>query len=150
MLLTRKTDYALVALAGLARQERASSARDLAAQLHLPLPVLRNVLKVLATEGLLASTRGPSGGYRLAQPAHEITLARIVEAIEGPVQLLSCCPAGSDEVPRCRYEDSCHIKGNVQAVHVRLMGFLNEVTLDQIIPQAGTAVNAPLPSEALT
>ena len=67
MLLTRKTDYALVALAGLARHPAAyASARDLAGQLQLPLPVLRNILKQLAAAGLLASTRGPSGGYKLA------------------------------------------------------------------------------------
>ena len=143
MLLTRKTDYALVALAGLARLGgEAASARDLAEQLHLPLPVLRNILKVLATHGLLVSSRGPSGGYRLARPAHDISLAEIVEVIEGPVQLLTCCPPeGNEQVPRCRIEDSCLIKLNVGRVHDRLMGFLHDVTLDQIVPEAKTATS---------
>ena len=134
MLLTRKTDYALVALAGLARQGDASaSARDLAEQLHLPLPVLRNILKVLTSHGLLVSTRGPSGGYRLARPPARITLAQIIEIIEGPVQLVTCCPTTPGEVEtRCQLEDSCLIKGNVRKVHESLMEFLNEVTLDQL------------------
>ena len=137
MLLTRKTDYALVALAGLARLGgEAASARDLAEQLHLPLPVLRNILKVLATHGLLVSSRGPSGGYRLARPAHDISLAEIVEVIEGPVQLLTCCPPeGNEAVPRCRIEDSCLIKVNVGRVHDRLMEFLHDVKLDQMVPE---------------
>jgi Rrf2 family protein len=143
MLLTRKTDYALVSLAGLARLGgEAASARDLAEQLHLPLPVLRNILKELATHGLLVSSRGPSGGYRLAKPAHDISLAEIVEVIEGPVQLLTCCSGDGDEaVSRCRIEDSCMIKLNVGRVHERLMGFLHDVTLDQIVPETATATH---------
>ncbi len=143
MLLTRKTDYALVSLAGLARLGgEAASARDLAEQLHLPLPVLRNILKELATHGLLVSSRGPSGGYRLAKPAHDISLAEIVEVIEGPVQLLTCCPGDGDEtVSRCRIEDSCMIKLNVGRVHERLMGFLHDVTLDQIVPETATVTH---------
>ncbi len=143
MLLTRKTDYALVALAGLARQDNdAASARDLAEQLHLPLPVLRNILKVLATHGLLLSSRGPSGGYRLARDPHEISLAEIVEVIEGPVQLLTCCPTEpNDPKPRCQLEDSCRIKSNVGRVHERLMAFLHDVTLDQIADDADVTDN---------
>ena len=143
MLLTRKTDYALVALAGLARQDNdAASARDLAEQLHLPLPVLRNILKVLATHGLLLSSRGPSGGYRLARDPHEISLAEIVEVIEGPVQLLTCCPTEpNDPRPRCQLEDSCRIKSNVGRVHERLMAFLHDVTLDQIADESGMTHN---------
>ena len=141
MLLTRKTDYALVALAGLAhRGGDAASARDLADELHLPLPVLRNILKVLATRGLLTSSRGPSGGYRLARLPREISLADIVGAIEGPVQLVTCCPPGDDGAGHvCQLEESCLIKINVGRVHDRLIGFLNEVTLDQIAPDAAVA-----------
>ncbi len=135
MLLTRKTDYAMVALAGLARRGRAGgSARDLAEELRLPLPLLRNLLKSMASAGLLDSTRGPTGGYRLARPPEAITLAEVVGAIEGPVHLVTCCPGGGDGEPghRCRLEDSCQIKGNVRQVHDRLMRFLQGVTLDEI------------------
>ncbi len=152
MLLTRKTDYALVALAGLARQADAASARDLAEQLHLPLPVLRNILKDLATHGLLLSSRGPSGGYRLARDPHEISLADIVAVIEGPVQLVTCCPPDPDVAhPRCRLEDSCRIKSNVGRVHERLMEFLHDVTLDQIADESGATHNlTTLRSDSLT
>ena len=154
MLLTRKTDYALVALAGLARSgDDAASARDLAYQYNLPLPVLRNILKVLATHGLLTSSRGPTGGYRLARLPREISLAEIVTAIEGPMQLVTCCPTGSDAMDHaCQLEDSCLIKLNVGRVHDRLIGFLHEVTLDQIAPDAAVATGtvAVLRSEPAT
>ncbi|MHC4416608.1 MAG: RrF2 family transcriptional regulator [Planctomycetota bacterium] len=143
MLLTRKSDYALVALAALARHGReGASARDLAEKLHLPLPVLRNILKLMANHGLLKSTRGPSGGYRLARPPNQITLADVVKVIEGPVQLARCCPPppGEDE-HQCRLEDSCQIKTNVRRVHESLLEFLNQVTLAQI---AGDQRSRPL------
>ena len=143
MLLTRKTDYALVALAGLARMHGPGSARDLSGQLHLPLPVLRNILKQLAASGLLISTRGPSGGYRLARPASAISLAEVVEAIEGPVQLARCCPVTPGDEPRCRLEDSCHIKGRVQGVHEGLMRFLGDITLERIAGEVQTIPLAP-------
>ncbi len=143
MLLTRKTDYALVALAGLAHLDRRSaSARDLAAELHLPLPVLRNILKILASHGLLVSARGPSGGYRLAKPASEITLREVVEVIEGPVQLARCCPAQGGEPPSCQLEDSCLIKGNVRSIHESLLEFLSGYTLAEIAPDRGGAPQA--------
>lgn len=138
MLFTRRTDYALVALAGLAREETPASARDLADQLNLPLPVLRNILKLLAAGGLLVSTRGPSGGYRLAREPGRITLGQVIEIIEGPVQLALCCPVAGDEDPRCRLEESCLIKANVRKVHQRLMSFLDDVTLDELAPQPQT------------
>lgn len=136
MLLTRKTDYALVALAGLAHMDRSSaSARDLAEELKLPLPVLRNILKVLTSHGLLISSRGPSGGYQLARPPEQITLAQVVEVIEGPVQLARCCPVqGVEADAPCRLEDSCLIKGNVRMIHESLMRFLNNINLAQVVP----------------
>ena len=66
--LTRKTDYALVALAYLARWEQGCvSARDIAARVRIPLPMLMGILNQLARRGLVISTRGAKGGYRLAR-----------------------------------------------------------------------------------
>ncbi len=142
VLLTRKTDYALVALAGLSRAGvTRASARDLARDFHLPLPLLRNILKVLASHGLLVSTRGPNGGYQLARAPRGITLAEIVEAMEGPMELVPCChPTSTPQDEGCRLEDSCHIKGQVRTVHGRLLRFLEEVTLDQIAGEHDLAV----------
>ena len=150
MLLTRKTDYALVALAGLARHPAAyASARDLAGQLQLPLPVLRNILKQLAAAGLLASTRGPSGGYKLSRPQGDISLADVVAAIEGPMQLAMCCPVHPGDEPRCRLEDSCHIKSRVRHVHEGLVQYLHQITLADIADDAGS-VPAPIVHMTLT
>ena len=132
--LSRKADYGLVALAGLAARSDTASARELSDSLHLPLPALRNILKRLTGHGILISTQGPQGGYRLARRPDKITLGQLVEAIDGPVRLVRCCPgpAGEDE-PRCQLEDSCRIKGAVQQVHRDLIDYLDRLTLAHIV-----------------
>ena len=145
LLLTRKTDYALLALASLARQTPAgASARGLAERLKLPLPVLRNILKQLTSRGVLKSTRGTRGGYRLARSPHQITLAQLLEAIEGPMRLARCCsvPEGEEEA-ECQLEESCLIRGNMRKVHASLMQFLDEVTLAQLAAKDSSAELKP-------
>ena len=149
--LTRKTDYALVALASLAMQAPVgASANELARRLNLPLAALRNILKRLAQHGLVASTQGAAGGYRLARPAEQITLAEVVHAVQGPVRLTLCCPADSVDSGGhhlCRLEDGCRIKATVRTVHQRLVQFLDQVNLAQIAAgEVGQA--AALTSEA--
>jgi len=136
--LTRKTDYAIVALAGLARPEmpemvRASS-RDLAERYDLPLPLLRNILKRLTSCGLVISSRGPQGGYRLARDPDRITLADLVEAIEGPVQLAVCCRPDEDAVGQatCELEGSCEIRQPIRRLNRLMRAVLSSITLAQV------------------
>ena len=88
---TRKTDYALIALTHMAKHsEECDSAREIAGLYGIPLPLLMNILKQMAQQGLAQSVRGPRGGYRLAMPAEKISLNDIIKAVEGPVQLVQC------------------------------------------------------------
>ena len=132
--LTRKADYALVALADLARNSPALlSARAIAEKYRLPLPVLTNVLNGLTRCGLVVSTRGARGGYRLARPADRISVAEIVEAVEGSIRFAACCPTDEvDDPSSCELVDVCPIHGPIQAVHQIICDVLNRVTLDEI------------------
>src|SRR5262245_55281119 len=94
--LTKRTEYALIALCHLARQPETVSARDLAHRYAVRLPLLMNVLKTLNHNGLVRSVRGAHGGYRLAVPADKLSLARVAEAIEGPMRLVKCVSALPD------------------------------------------------------
>ena len=93
--LTRKTDYALVALAGLAEMEASASAPVSASRLAqvyaLPLPMLMNVLKLLHRADLVAAARGATGGYYLQRDPGRISVLEVIETIEGPVRLAPCC-----------------------------------------------------------
>lgn len=138
--LTRKTDYGLVALAGLARAAPAKlSAREIADESGVPLSLLMNILTELARHGIVESTRGAKGGYRLAQSPEEISLTQLIEALEGPVRLTVCChgdeaaPEARMDPAECDLEESCPIKTPVRKVQLILQRFLDEVTLAHIL-----------------
>ncbi len=139
--LTRKTDYALVALVHLARAgSKLASAREIADRYHVPLPLLVNILKTLSHAGLVESVRGARGGYRLAAEAESITLNRLITAIEGPVRLVACS-AAADRVEAaglCELAPSCPVLSPVRKVHQRLAEFLDSVTLAEIAFDAAT------------
>lgn len=134
---SRKTDYALVALAGLvehdATGETPISARELAERYGLPQPVLMNILKGLHRAGLLDSRRGVNGGYTLADSPDRITLADVVEAVDGPVKVALCCDKGQPEHDGCDLATSCPITGSIQRLNHRLTRIIGRVTLGELI-----------------
>ena len=136
--LTRKTDYALIALTHLALEPAGcSSAREIAAKYNLPLPLLMNLLKLLAQKGLARSVRGPRGGYTLAVPPQEIALTEIIAAVEGPVQLVQCIEhevEGGDKAGdgTCKLVACCPVRSPIHRIHDRLVEFLAGITLADI------------------
>lgn len=127
--LSRLTDYAIVILACLARQERhVAAARALAEQTGVPRPTTARVLKLLSGGGLLRSTRGRQGGYGLVRPPAEITLNDVVEAVEGPVGLTEC----SREDGSCDLRDGCRVGGHWPLISATLRGALGRISLEQL------------------
>ena len=92
MRLSNLADYAVVTMAAAARHcgGARTSAAELAAETGLPAPTVQKVVSKLSAAGLLRSIRGAKGGLQLARPAAAITLADIVEAVEGPIALTAC------------------------------------------------------------
>ena len=142
--LTRKTDYALVALARLAQQQQgggaALSARCIADEYGLPRQLLMSLLKSLHRAGLVESTRGLRGGYELARPAGRITIADVIEAIEGPARLTPCC---ADEPPgaacsACTVMERCPVTGAIRELNGQIADFLRSVTVDTLLEKART------------
>ncbi|MCB9857454.1 MAG: Rrf2 family transcriptional regulator [Phycisphaerales bacterium] len=128
--LTRKTDYALIALCHLAGQpNRVCTAREIAEQHSLPQSLLMNVLKSLSQSDLVDSTRGAKGGYRLGKGPTEITLSAIISAVEGPVKFVQCASHQEGDDPACDIMESCPIRGPVQVIQHRLEAFLAGIVL---------------------
>ncbi len=134
--LTRKTDYALVALAYLTgrRAEGAEpvSAKQIASKFGLPLPLLMNILKELVRARVLSSTRGAHGGYALAAEPGRIKLLEIVTAMEGPVRLAQCTDGLPVVGQGCTLSEDCPIQGPIRSLHRRINRFLGEVTLKDL------------------
>src|SRR6478736_9649427 len=108
--LSKKADYALMAMKHLAtRGDRvhpgSSSAREIAEQYDIPIELLAKVLQRLVRRGLLASHQGTRGGYQLARgPAH-ISVADVIQAIDGPVAVTACT---TDEGSTCEQFTKCN------------------------------------------
>ncbi len=139
---TRKTDYALVALARLAQQQQQGgdplSARAIAGEFGLPLQLLMSLMKRLHRSGIIHSNRGARGGYFLARQPARISIADVVESIEGPARLAPCCsdePQGG-QCLMCNLTDRCPITGAIREMNGRIAQFLHEVTLETLLSAA--------------
>jgi FeS assembly SUF system regulator len=109
--ITKLTDYAIVVLTHLAGggAETAHNARDVAERTRIPRPTVSKILKELARGGIVASQRGVQGGYRLARVPSSISLANIIDAVEGPVALTEC---SSVEPEACEHAGTCPVEAN--------------------------------------
>jgi FeS assembly SUF system regulator len=140
MRLSSMADYAVVTMCAAARHCGSArvSASDLAEETGLPVPTVQKLVSLLSRAGLLRSVRGAGGGLKLARPAAAITLADIVEAVEGPIALTACVEAGRHD---CGFEECCNVRPHWGVVNETLRGALAGVPLTQLAqpPAAGVA-----------
>ena len=131
MRLTHLADYAVVLMTAAARQPAGArlSATELSADTGVPLPTAQKLMGQLATAGLLSSSRGVSGGFALARAASEISLADIVEAVEGPIALTMCSDSNNHE---CILDKHCRVKPHIGIVGNAVRGALGAVRLTEL------------------
>ncbi|MBX3396475.1 MAG: Rrf2 family transcriptional regulator [Phycisphaerae bacterium] len=135
--LTRKTDYAIIALAHLAQnRDRLCTAREIAEKFRVPTALLMNVLKTLSQSELVRSIRGAKGGYSLAKSPDAVTLSAIIQAIEGPIRFVQCSNHSPMPDPVCELSELCPVKLPIQRIQARLENFLLQVTLAEIVRDA--------------
>ena len=140
--MTKLTDYAIVLLAHLARSGRTLAAQELAARSGVPLPTVSKLCKELSKAGLVISHRGRHGGYGLARPADRISVAEIVEALEGPIALTDCT---SPTKVTCGIEATCPAKASFDPVTRAIQGALAGLPLSAIAPYRAPADESPAP-----
>jgi FeS assembly SUF system regulator len=130
MRLTHLADYAVVIMTAAARREAGArlSASELAQDTGVPLPTTQKLMGRLAAEGLLTSVRGAAGGFALARPAGENTLADIVEAVEGPIAMTVCSEGRTD----CALDAHCMVKPHMGVVGNAIRGALGAVSLTEL------------------
>ena len=135
MRLTHLADYAVVILSAAARRpagERLSAA-CLAQETGVPLPTAQKLMGRLAVAGLLTGTRGSQGGYVLARDAAAISLADIVEAVEGPIAMTQCADGDNHD---CALDAHCRVKPHMGVVSGAVRGALDAVSLQQLCSPA--------------
>lgn len=141
--MSKLTDYAIVLLAHLARGGRTLTAQDLAARSKVPLPTVSKLCKELSKAGILLSHRGRRGGYGLARPPERISVAEIVEALEGPIALTDCTAPGAE----CGLAPGCPAKASMDPVSRAIQGALSGLPLSALVPfrLEARAPGTPLP-----
>lgn len=129
--MTKQADYGIVLLSRMAGQASARfAAPELAAETHLPLPMVSKILKILARGGLLISHRGAKGGYSLAVLPQEITVARMISVLDGPIAFTECSDEGSPGL--CSQEAGCLIRNNWQRINLAVRDALEAITLAEL------------------
>ena len=131
MRLSSMADYAVVTMSAAARHCGGSrvSAAQLAEETGLPVPTVQKIVSILTAAGLLRSARGVGGGLKLARPAAAISLADIVEAVEGPIALTACVDHGKHD---CGLEAACTVRPHWGVVNAAVRGALADVPLTRL------------------
>ncbi len=140
--LSKKTDYALMAMKHLATRQgegATASAREIAEQYDIPIELMAKVLQRLVRTGLLVSTQGTRGGYALARCATGISVADVIQAIDGPMTVTAC----STDQDGCGQYQKCSIRDPLWRIRDRIVAALGTVT----VAEMATEMDAPPPAE---
>ena len=149
--LSKKADYALMAMkhlavkTGSAASSRPStSAREIAEQYDIPIELMAKVLQRLARSGLLTSHQGTRGGYTLSKPTAAISVADIIQAIDGPLTVTAC----STEDEQCEQFTKCNVRDPLWRIKDRILNALSTCSLAEItaeVPYEAPPAAMPLP-----
>jgi Rrf2 family protein len=134
--LSKKADYALIALSYMAApgQRPILSAREMAERHDVPLELLAKVLQRLVQRGLLTSVQGINGGYRLARAADRVSVAQVVEAIDGPLTLTAC----EESADPCDQYAKCNIRDPLHQIRERIASALAACSIAELAAAAVT------------
>ncbi|MBS1817085.1 MAG: Rrf2 family transcriptional regulator [Acidobacteria bacterium] len=128
--LSKKADYALIAMKHLAlRRDGSSSAREIAGLYDIPIELLAKILQRLVRRGLLLSQQGTRGGYQLARVPSLISVADVIQAIDGPVTVTAC---SSSEGTHCEQFAKCNVRDPLWRVRERILSALGECTIAEL------------------
>lgn len=131
MRLSQFADYAVVLMSAAARHCGGArvNAGTLAEETGVPLPTAQKLVSLLTRAGLMKSARGTGGGIRLARPAAAISLADIIEAIEGPIALTICVDEARHD---CALEGNCRVRPHWGVVNASVRGALDGIMLNSL------------------
>jgi len=136
--ISKKADYALMALQHIASVQfgdvtpgRVVNTKEIAEEYHIPLELLAKVLQALSKSGMIESHNGPKGGYLLARSAQHVTIAQILESIEGPLGLTDCLHDRDGEF--CMQREHCTIRTPLLKVQDSIYQLLNSMTLQDMM-----------------
>ncbi len=138
--LSKKADYALIAMKHLATREgrSSSSAREIAEEYNIPVELMAKVLQRLARRGLLVSQQGTRGGYHLAKAADLISVADVIQAIDGPLTVTAC----SHQDDRCGQFAKCNVRDPLWRIRERIIAALATCSVSEMAAESASPIVA--------
>lgn len=129
---TRKVEYALIGISHIAAQPAGTvvTVREVAEHYNIPSKLLAKIFHELKGAHLLRSHQGKNGGYSMALVPGEVTLAQVVDVIEGRSEVVICFDS---EGYHCPQHENCNIVKPMEQLNARLRGFLESVTLQDFV-----------------
>lgn len=123
---TKRADYGLIAIHYIAfhQGDGIVNTRKIAEEFNIPVELLAKILQRLAKRGLIVSQNGPKGGYLLARDPDKITVGEVVQALEGPVNIVSCYRSAD-----CPQMTRCSVRHPVRKIQDSITQLLDEMTL---------------------
>jgi FeS assembly SUF system regulator len=146
--MSKLADYGTVVMASMARDpQRVHSAAEVATRIGVAAPTVSKILKTLARSGLVTSSRGAKGGYRLGSNPADISVAQIIGAMDGPIGMTECSAMRGI----CAQEAACTVRANWQTINDIVLETLSRVTLEQMTkPMARTMPLVPVKRASAT
>jgi FeS assembly SUF system regulator len=126
--LSKLADYGTQVMTYMARDRDVHSASEVAAGLGIAAPTVSKILKMLVRKNLVASVLGAKGGYRLARHPKEISVAEIIDAMDGPISITECSSTST-----CVRESICSTRSNWQGINHIILDALEKVNLAEMI-----------------
>lgn len=131
-------DYAVVVMAAAGRMAGARfTGASIAEATGIPAPTTAKLMGLLARAGLLESARGATGGFSLARPLDAITLADIIEAVDGPIALTHCVGESACD---CSIEEHCKVRSVWPQINAVVRSGLVAVSLASLAGPAHLSV----------
>jgi FeS assembly SUF system regulator len=131
--ITKQTDYGIMLLTRMAELDEGEvlSARDASDWSGLSLPMVSKILKNLARGGIVISQRGVGGGYSLARPADETTVAGVIRALEGPISMVECAA----QPGACDQESICPARVNWSRINLEIERALERIPISEMVTE---------------
>ena len=125
--ITKKTEYALIALSDIESNNDLVRSIDIAKKYNIPKELMAKTLQLMSKIGYIKAIKGPHGGYKSNIKLEDISLKNFIESIEGPLGLIDC-----QINEECIQIDSCNIKKPIKRINDNLLNFLDNISLIEI------------------
>jgi len=141
--LTKKTDYALMALLhmGFMTRQPLVNAKEIAETYHIPVEMMAKILQTLSRGGVIISENGPKGGYALSRAPERISVAEVITAIEGPIGITDCMTSAT---ATCMQADTCTIRTPVEHIQQRISTLLEGMSVAEFHHMAQPTMAGPI------